>query len=74
MQQANNTLILADSTLLAFELISRWVGRVARFVPPARAAGLALGAIERSIGLVRTEIRVARAANDAAITALRLAA
>lgn len=74
LEQSQRTFAVADGALGAFQLISRWVGRVARFVPAARPAGLALGAIERALGTVRSDIVVARAANDAAIVALRLAA
>jgi hypothetical protein len=71
---SNQTLAIADGALIAFELISRWVGRVARFVPAARPAGIALGLVERSLGTVRGEILARRAANDAVIAILRLAA
>lgn len=74
IEGSNQTLAIADAALQAFHLIARWVGRVARFVPQARAAGLVLGGIEGRLGAVRSEIAAARAANDAALRVLRLAA
>lgn len=74
LAQSNDTLVIADATLTAFQLIARWAGRVARFVPAARAAGLILGGLEGRLGAVRAEILAARAANDAALRVLRLAA
>ena len=74
IEGSNQTLVIADATLTAFQIIARWVGRVARFVPQARAAGLLLGGIEGRLGAVRSQIAAARAANDGALRVLRLAA
>lgn len=74
LNASQTTLLIADGALNAFQLVARWVGRVARFVPQARVAGLALGAVEGRLGLVRTEIAATRAANDVALTILRRAA
>jgi hypothetical protein len=74
IEGSNQTLAVADAALQAFQLVARWVGRVARFVPQARAAGLILGGIEGRLGAVRGEILAARAANDVALRTLRLAA
>lgn len=74
LEQSQQVFAVADAAVAAFEIISRIVGRVARFVPQARPAGLLLLAIERQLGVVRNEIRVQRAANDAVIALLRRAA
>lgn len=74
LQASNRTFAVADLAVAAFELIARSVGRVARFVPAARPAGVILATIERSVGTVRGEIRAQRAANDAVIALLRQAA
>lgn len=74
LQASQQVFAAADLVAAAFELLARSVGRVARFVPAARPAGLVLSAIERQVQNVRTQIRVQRAANDGVIASLRLAA
>lgn len=74
MQRAQTTLALADAALAAFEVITRTVERVARFVPQVRPLLAPLRAINATLGTVRGEIRASRAANDAALTSMRLAA
>lgn len=74
MQGAQTTLALADAALAAFEIVTRTVERVARFVPQVRPLLVPLRAINATLGTVRGEVRASRAANDAALTAMRLAA
>lgn len=69
-----NTLTLADAVLAAFEISFRTVERVARFVPQVRPLVVPLRVIVGRIGVVRAEVRAARAANDATLRVLRLAA
>jgi len=74
IEGSNTTLLLADGALNAFEFASRLVSRVARFVPAAKGAEAPLRLMASTLGNVRGTIKIARAANDAALTALRLAA
>lgn len=74
LDASNTTLALADGALTAFEVVFRTLGRITRFVPQARGLVGPTLALERSLGVVRAEIRATRAANDATIRVLRLAA
>lgn len=74
MARTNAVLDLFATVAQALQRTTRGLQFISRFVPQARVAGLALIPVERALGVVGTDIRVARAANDAAMTALRLAA
>lgn len=74
LTSSNSTLDLVNGLVSGLEVVVRLVQRVSRFVPQARVAGLALIPVERSLGQVAATIRATRAANEAALTAIRLAA
>lgn len=74
LDSSNTTLAIAEGALNVFELVARVAGRVARFVPQARAAAVVLSRVEGQLGGVRATIRATRAANDATLRVLRLAA
>lgn len=74
LDSSNTTLAIADGAVNIFELVARTVERVARFVPMARPAAIALRPVAAQLGEVRAAIRAARAANDGVLQVLRLAA
>lgn len=74
MQQTVATLDLFAALTEALRIATRGAGLLARFIPQARPLLLALVPLERRLGVIGAEIRVTRAANDAALRALRLAA
>lgn len=71
---SENTFALADAALAGIELVARSLGLLARFVPQTRVVGAALLNAERAVRVVRADIVVRRAANDAVIRVLRQAA
>ena len=74
LEASNATLLLVDLVINALGLVTRGLGFITRFVPQARAATLVLVPLEREIRALRSEIVATKAANDAAIRILRLAA
>ena len=74
MQASNTVMAIAEVVLQGLGPALRSIQLISRFVPQARLAGVALQPVVQRINVALTEVRVARAANDAAIRVLRLAA
>lgn len=70
----NQSLIAADALVTGLDIFLGLVSRVGRFFPPLRVAATFAGAAKLETATVRSNIRIQRAANDALIRELRLAA